>query len=41
MEGEKREGNLNEIKDILGEQMFRNLFKEILENISKTVTIKK
>lgn len=33
--GEKKEGNLDEIEDILGKQAFPNSFKEILENINK------
>lgn len=38
--GEKKEQNLDEIKGILGIQMFPNLFKEILQNINKPITIK-
>lgn len=40
MNGEKKEQNLDEIEDILGIQMFPNLFKEILQNINKSITIK-
>lgn len=40
MEKRKKEQNPDEIEDILGIQMFPNVFKEVLQNIIKPITIK-